>query len=69
MIYNGDHAQFEIDNADVPPKERSDWPLPSFEAMDWAEAMHKSIPAIGIDVFLPWCASMLMRGYDEGRKP
>jgi hypothetical protein len=26
IIHNGDHAQFEIDNAGVPPKERSDWP-------------------------------------------
>ena len=65
IIHNGDHAQFEIDNANVPPKERSDWPLPSFDAMDWAEAFHKRFPAIAVDDALGWFAASLMRGWDE----
>jgi hypothetical protein len=65
IIHNGDHAQFEIDNANVPLKERSDWPMPSFDAMDWAEAFNKQYPAIAVDNLLPWFAGALMRGFDE----
>jgi hypothetical protein len=32
IIHNGDHLQYEIDNANTPLRERSDWPLPSFDA-------------------------------------
>jgi len=67
IIHNGDHAQYEIDNAGIPPEQRSDWPLPSFDARDWAEAMHKRFPTAPVDDLLGWCANMLMRGYDEGR--
>jgi hypothetical protein len=65
IIHNGDHAQFEIDNANVAPKDRADWPLPSFDAMDWAEAFNKRFPAIPVDDLLPWFAGALMRGFDE----
>lgn len=65
MIHNGDHAQFEIDHVGVAPKDRPDWPMPSFDAMDWAEAFNKINPAVPVDVALPWFAAALMRGYDE----
>jgi hypothetical protein len=65
MIHNGDHLQFEIDNSDVAPEDRPDWPLPSFDAMDWAKAFHKLHPTIPVDSLLPWFAGALMRGYDE----
>jgi len=65
IIHNGDHAQYEIDNVDVSPRERSEWPLPSFDARDWAEAMHKRFPAVSEEDLLGWCANMLMRGYDQ----
>lgn len=65
VIFNGDHAEFEREHENTPPKERPDWPLPSFDARDWAESMHKRFPTISEEDFLPWCASMLMRGYDE----
>jgi hypothetical protein len=67
IIHNGDHAQWEIDNAHVPPKERPDWPLPSFKATDWAEAFHERFPSVSVDDALSWFACALMRGYDEGR--
>lgn len=67
IIHNGDHAQFEIDNAGVPPEQRSDWPWPSFDAMDWAKAFNKQFPAVSVDFALPWMASALMRGFDEAR--
>ena len=74
LLHNGDHAQYEIDN--TPTKERSDWPLPSFDAKDWAEAFCK----IANDKFgfkdyygkpidegwmQTWFANALMRGFDE----
>ena len=69
MIHNGDHAQFEIDHANTPKEQRPDWPLPSFDARDWAKAFCK----IGIEKgheldegwMLSWFASALMRGFDE----
>ena len=72
LIHNGDHAQYEIDNRDTPPKERLDWPLPSFDARDWAEAFCKSYEAsddktISVDWMTTWFANALMRGYDEQR--
>lgn len=65
LIQNGDHMQFEIENANVPKEERADWPWPSFDAMDWAKALNKRFPSISVDEALPWMASALMRGYDE----
>lgn len=72
MIHNGDHAQFEIDNANVPKEQRSDWPLPSFDADDWAKAFMArfngdAASRIDLGLMRAWFASALMRGYDEGR--
>lgn len=75
IILNGDHAAFEIEHANTPPKERPDWPLPSFDAKDWAEAFCKIAASHGfkdtegrpIDEgwMTTWFANALMRGYDE----
>ena len=70
MIQNGDHAQFEIDNVNIPKELRSDWPLPSFDARDWAKAFVKSVrenPNIPHDeeTMIAWFAGALMRGFDE----
>jgi hypothetical protein len=67
-IHNGDHAQFEIDHVDVPPQERPDWPLPSFDARDWAAAFCKQFPGHDEGTMLAWFASALMRGFDEAMK-
>ena len=34
VILNGDHAEFELEHADMLPQDRPDWPLPSFDARD-----------------------------------
>lgn len=69
IIMNGDHAAFEIEHANTPPKERPDWPLPSFDARDWAEAFCKRAREHGDDPdegwMITWFANALMRGYDE----
>ena len=77
VILGGDHAQFEIDHANTPPKERPDWPLPSFDAKDWAKAFcrrfiitHRAgydTKAVDDDegLMLTWFANALMRGFDE----
>lgn len=75
IILGGDHAAFEIEHANTPPKERPDWPLPSFDAHDWAEAFCKVANKFGfkdaegkpIDEgwMISWFANALMRGYDE----
>lgn len=66
VIMNGDHAEFEADHKDTPPHERPDWPLPSFDAMDWAKAFCKINPnGPPEDVMVGWFANALMRGYDE----
>jgi hypothetical protein len=67
MILCGDQLEFELENINTPPKERSDWPLPSFDARDWAEAFCKRFPNSGLDegTMLAWFAGALMRGYDE----
>jgi hypothetical protein len=44
------------------------WPLPSFDAHDWARAFCKLNPSIDEDLMVTWFANALMRGYDEGRK-
>jgi hypothetical protein len=67
IIMNGDHAEFEQEWAGKDPKERPDWPLPSFDARDWAEAFCKINPNCGVpeDVMVAWFANSLMRGFDE----
>jgi hypothetical protein len=67
IIHNGDHLQYELDNANVPKEQRSDWPYPSFDARDWATAFNKKHPSVPVDEALAWMASALMRGFDEGR--
>jgi hypothetical protein len=77
VIMNGDHAEFEAEWAASgrPDNERPDWPLPSFDAQDWAAAFCKVANAHGfrdakgepIDEgwMISWFANALMRGYDE----
>lgn len=75
VIMNGDHAEFEAEHANTKPKDRPDWPLPSFDARDWAEAFCKVANAQGfkdehgnpIDEgwMIGWFANALMRGFDE----
>jgi hypothetical protein len=66
-ILNGDHLQFEIDHKDTPLKERPDWPYPSFDARDWAEAFCKLNPSMDEGVMIAWFANALMRGYDHAK--
>jgi hypothetical protein len=72
IIFNGDHAEFEREHANTPPHERPDWPLPSFDARDWAAAFCKIAKKQGHDIdemwMVSWFANALMRGYDEGRR-
>lgn len=65
IIFNGDHAEFERDWANVPAHERPDWPLPSFDAKDWAAAFCKQNPSIDEGLMIAWFANALMRGFDE----
>jgi hypothetical protein len=65
VILCGDHAEFEM-NYKGKPEDRPDWPVPSFDARDWARAFCKQYPAIDEHVMLGWFANALMRGYDEG---
>lgn len=67
IIFNGDHAEFEREHANTPPHERPDWPLPSFDARDWAAAFVAKNPNCGVseEVMLGWFANALMRGYDQ----
>lgn len=75
IILNGDHAEFEAQWAGGDPKKRPDWPMPSFDAQDWAEAFCKIANEHGfknakgdpIDEgwMITWFAGALMRGYDE----
>lgn len=71
IIHNGDHAQFEIDNAGIPPEQRLDWPLPSFDARDWGKEFCRVAKTNGQEIdegwMIGWFANALMRGYDEGR--
>lgn len=74
MIMNGDHAEFER-TYNGKPEDRPDWPLPSFDAADWASAFCKIANDQGytngmgepIDEawMITWFANALMRGYDE----
>lgn len=72
-VVNGDRLEFERENANTKPEDRPDWPLPSFDARDWAKAFCKIMGTEGwaaadIDEALmtAWFANALMRGYDEG---
>lgn len=75
IILNGDHAEFEMEYAGVPKEERPDWPLPSFDAVDWAKAFCKIATDLGykdaegkpVDEawMVGWFANSLMRGFDE----
>jgi hypothetical protein len=70
VILNGDHAEFERDHANTPPHERSDWPLPSFDALDWAKAFRETAIKLGYSDMdeawlITWFACALMRGFDE----
>lgn len=70
ITFNGDHAEFEREHANTPPHERPDWPLPSFDARDWAKAFLAAYEKGGDDFLAEdtmtgWFANALMRGYDE----
>jgi len=66
LILNGDHAEFEAEHANTPPHERADWPLPSFDARDWAAAFCKINPdTVPEAIMVTWFANALMRGYDQ----
>lgn len=64
IIMNGDHAEFEAQQANARPEDRPDWPLPSFAAQDWAGAFVK-MHGGDEGLMLTWFANALMRGYDE----
>lgn len=49
-----------------PSKDDPSWPLPSFDARDWAEAFCKLNPGFDEGLALAWFANALMRGFDEG---
>lgn len=70
-IHNGDHAEFELQHANTPPEQRPDWPLPSFDARDWAKEFCRIAKQQGHEIdpawMMTWFACALMRGYDEGR--
>lgn len=71
VILNGDHAEFELEHADTSPKQRPDWPLPSFDAKDWAEAFMRHwghrLGEVDEALMTTWFANALMRGYDHPR--
>ena len=63
---NGDRAEYELANAEAPADQRSDWPLPSFDARDWAAAFCARNTGADESVMIAWFANALMRGFDEG---
>lgn len=69
VIMNGDHAEFETQHVSTKPEDRPDWPLPSFDARDWASAFCKTAKTHGHDIdegwMITWFANALMRGFDE----
>lgn len=75
ITMNGDHAEFEAEHANMKPEDRPDWPLPSFDAQDWAKAFCKISTKLGykdaegkpVDEswMVTWFANALMRGFDE----
>lgn len=48
-----------------PAKGDPNWPLPSFDAQDWAEAFCKQHPQVSVEDALGWFANALMCGFDE----
>ena len=71
VILNGDHAEFEVEHANTPANERPDWPLPSFDARDWAAEFCRIAKTHGQEIdeswMVAWFANALMRGYDQGK--
>jgi|HubBroStandDraft_2_1064218.scaffolds.fasta_scaffold00003_78 hypothetical protein len=78
IILGGDHAAFEAEWAASgrPDNERPDWPLPSFDAQDWAKAFckianedlgYRDPEGNPLDEgwMITWFANALMRGYDQ----
>ena len=41
------------------------WPLPSFDARDWASAFCATFPGQDEELMIGWFANALMRGFDE----
>lgn len=62
---NADHIDFERAHVNTKPEDRPDWPLPSFDAQDWAKAFCKLNPSMDEGLMLTWFANALMRGFDE----
>jgi hypothetical protein len=65
IILCGDQIEFEREHANTPLEDRPDWPLPSFDASDWAKAFCKRNPGFDEGLALTWFSNALMRGYDE----
>lgn len=72
IILGGDHAEFEREWAESgrPDCERPDWPLPSYDARDWAAAFRKTAIELGYSDMdegwlICWFANALVRGYDQ----
>lgn len=75
IILCGDHAAYEAEHPNTPPEEMPHWPLPSFDAQDWAKAFCKIATKLGykdadgnpVDEgwMVAWFANALMRGYDQ----
>jgi hypothetical protein len=63
---NGDRLEYELANTGIPADQRSDWPLPSFDARDWASAFCERNHGADESVMIAWFANALMRGFDEG---
>jgi len=63
----GDQIEFEAEWEGKDPKSRPDWPFPSFNAWDWAEAFCKVQPDVDQGLMISWFANALMRGYDQGQ--
>ena len=59
-LMNGDRAEFEIEYANTPLCERPDWPLPSFDARDWAAAFCKLNPSMAEGTMVAWFANALI---------
>lgn len=41
------------------------WPMQSFDAVDWANAFCEQFPQMDNGTMLAWFAGALMRGWDE----
>jgi hypothetical protein len=54
-----------MDSIINPSRDDPNWPLPSFDAVDWAEAFCKINPEMDRELMVVWFANALMRGYDE----